>query len=96
MTVLAVDDQAGQPIRVHVEIREDRPACRRCGTPAWVKDRPVIELVDLPCFGCPARLVWYKHRYRERFHRGLVMYAGRHVLSLADDTWTVPISTLWS
>lgn len=38
----------------------------------------------------------FRERYRERFHRGLVMYAGRHVLPLADDTWAVPISTLWS
>jgi hypothetical protein len=35
-----------------------------CGTPAWVKDRPPVELVDLPCFGRPARLVWHKHRWR--------------------------------
>jgi transposase len=64
VTVLAVDDRPGQPIRVHVEICEGRPACGRCGTRAWVKDRPVIELVDLPCFGRPARLVWHKHRWR--------------------------------
>jgi transposase len=65
VTVLAVDDQPADPIRVHVEIRgEGRPACTRCGTRAWVKDRPVVELVDLPCFGRPARLVWHKHRWR--------------------------------
>jgi transposase len=64
VTVLAVDDQPGEPIRVHVEFREGRPACPGCGTRAWVKDRPVIELVDLPCFGRPARLVWHKHRWR--------------------------------
>jgi hypothetical protein len=28
-----------------------------------VKDRPMVELVDLPCFGRPARLVWHKHRW---------------------------------
>jgi hypothetical protein len=28
-----------------------------------VKDRPVVELVDLPCFGRPARLVWRKYRW---------------------------------
>jgi transposase len=65
VTVLGVDDQPGRPIRVQIGIREEgRPACRRCGTPAWVKDRPVVELVDLPCFGRPARLVWHKHRWR--------------------------------
>lgn len=30
---------------------------------ACVKDRPPVELVDLPCFGRPARLVWRKHRW---------------------------------
>jgi transposase len=27
------------------------PRCGECGAPAWVKDRPVVELVDLACFG---------------------------------------------
>jgi len=27
-----------------------------------VKERPEVELVDLPVFGCQARLVWRKHR----------------------------------
>ena len=30
VTVLAVDDQRGQPIRVHVEQRVDRPRCSEC------------------------------------------------------------------
>ena len=38
-------------------------AARSAGRAAWVKDRPVIELVDLPCFGRPTRLVWRKHRF---------------------------------
>ena len=41
----------------------ERPRCGRCGTVARVKDRPVVELVDLPCFGRPARLVWHKRRW---------------------------------
>ena len=28
-----------------------------------VKDRPRVELVDLPAFGRPTRLVWHKHRW---------------------------------
>jgi hypothetical protein len=63
VTVLAVDGRLAGPIRVHVEIpEEDRlPALRY-----WCvgEDRPVIELVDLPCFGRPARLVWHKDRWR--------------------------------
>jgi transposase len=30
---------------------------------ARVKDRPCVELVDLPMFGRPARLVWHKRRW---------------------------------
>jgi len=62
--VLGVEDEAGVPLRVHVETRLGGPiACRACGQAAWVKERPVVELADLPCFGRPARLVWHKHRW---------------------------------
>jgi ribosomal protein S27AE len=63
VTVLAVDDQPVEPIRVHVEQRVERPRCGECGMAAWVKNRPVVELVDVPCFGRRARLVWHKHRW---------------------------------
>jgi transposase len=63
VNVLAVDDQPDGPLRVYVESRRPRPACLGCGQLARVKDRPVVELVDLPCFGRPARLVWRKHRW---------------------------------
>jgi transposase len=32
--------------------------------PAEVKDRPQVELADLPVFGRPVRTVWHKHRWR--------------------------------
>ena len=35
-------------------------SCRR---PAALKDRDAVELVDLPVFGRPARLVWRKQRW---------------------------------
>lgn len=63
VNVLAVDDQPGETIVVHIEARRDRTWCRSCGGRARVKDRPWVELVDLPCFGRPARLVWRKHRW---------------------------------
>jgi hypothetical protein len=63
VTVLAVDDQPACPIRVHVEQRVEGPRCAECGAVARVKDRPVVELVDLPCFGRAARPVWHKHRW---------------------------------
>jgi len=64
VTVLAVDDRPdGGPVVVHVESRVEGAWCRVCGCRASVKDRPEVELVDLPCFGRPAGLVWRKHRW---------------------------------
>jgi transposase len=62
--VFAVDDERHDAVVVHVESRVERPGCPACGALAWVKDCPAVELVDLPCFGRPARLVWHKHRWR--------------------------------
>ena len=44
-------------LRVRVETNLERPRCDGCGGRVWVKDRPVVELVDLPCFGRRTRLV---------------------------------------
>lgn len=60
--VLGVEDQV-DCLRVHVETRGPRPRCASCRSPAWTKDRPVVELVDLPSFGRPSRLVWHKRRW---------------------------------
>lgn len=38
----------------------------------------------------------FRARYPSQFRRGLVLYAGRHVLPLSDEVWAVPISALWS
>jgi transposase len=64
VNVLGIDDVVGDPLRVHIEVRSRRPGCAECGVFAHVKDRPVVELVDLPCFGRPTRLIWHKHRWR--------------------------------
>lgn len=64
VNVLGVDDEDDAPLVVHVELRWPRARCVSCGANAWVKDRPAVELVDLPCFGRPTRLVWHKHRWR--------------------------------
>lgn len=61
MTVLG-DDVSEGPLRVHVETAGPRPACLDCAGTLRVKDRPVVELVDLPCFGRPTRLAWRKVR----------------------------------
>lgn len=60
--VIAVEDRPDGPIVVHIEARLEQAWCAECGTRAGVKERPVVELVDLPCFGRPARLAWRKHR----------------------------------
>jgi transposase len=48
---------------VTVESRVEAPPCPGCGERAWVKDRPVVDLVDLTCFGRPVTLRWRKHRW---------------------------------
>jgi hypothetical protein len=63
VNVLGIDDVAGEPLRVHIEVRSSRPGCGGCGRFAHVKDRPVVELVDLPCFGRAVRLVWHKWHF---------------------------------
>lgn len=63
VTVLGVVDVAERPVEVVVAQRVARPHCAACGALARVKDRPEVSLVDLPCFGRPARLVWRKHRW---------------------------------
>jgi transposase len=66
VTIDAVADEPGEPLVVHVSQRVDRPVCASCAVPAVVKDRPVVELVDLCVFGRPARLAWRKHRWECR------------------------------
>jgi transposase len=61
--VLGVVDELDAPIVVHVETREVRPWCRSCSSVVVIKDRPNVELVDLPVFGRPSRLVWRKRRW---------------------------------
>jgi transposase len=61
--VLGADDEPGGPLRVHVATRGERPGCPACGGVVWAKDQRPIELVDLPAFGRPARLVWHKRRW---------------------------------
>lgn len=63
--ILGLDDHVGEPLRVHIETATGRPACPGdCRGEVVVKDRDIVELVDLPVFGRPARLVWHKRRWR--------------------------------
>jgi transposase len=63
VVVLGVLDERDAPLVVHVETRDVRPSCARCSGAVVVKDRRSVELVDLPCFGRAARLVWRKRRW---------------------------------
>ena len=63
VNVLAVTEPLVGRLEVTIESRLVAPACPGCGERAWVKDRPVVELVDLTCFGRPVTLQWRKHRW---------------------------------
>ena len=63
VNVLEVDEPLVGRLVVTVESLVEAPACPGCGQRAWVKDRPVVELVDLTCFGRPVVLRWRKHRW---------------------------------
>ena len=78
VVVLGVSDGDGAgPLRVHIETRGEDRCCLGCGVAARVKERPEVELVDLPVFGRQARLVW-------RMRRLVCMQSGCAVVS-----WTV-------
>jgi len=54
----------GPEVEPLVEQVFDRVCCASCGTPARVKERPVVRYVVLPVYGTPMRLAWQKHRMR--------------------------------
>jgi transposase len=62
VNVLEVVEPLVGRLEVTVESRVETPECPECRERAWVKDRPVVELVDLTCFGRPVTLRWRKHR----------------------------------
>ena len=62
--VLGIDDETGEPLRVHIRRRTPRPGCEVCGGLLWSDGEREAELVDLPAFGRPVRLVWHKRRWR--------------------------------
>ena len=62
VNVLEVVEPLVGRLEITVESIVVDPACPNCGERAWVKGRPVVELVDLTCFGRPVNLLWRKHR----------------------------------
>lgn len=65
VNVLDVTERGGR-LRVMVETRGERPSCPGCEAPVRVKDRDMVELTDLPCFGRSAVLAWRKVRWECR------------------------------
>jgi len=64
VNVLEVIEPLVGRVEVTVESRfGEPPLCPGCRERAWVKDRPIVELVDLTCFGRPVTLRWRKHRW---------------------------------
>jgi transposase len=64
VNILEVAEPLAGRIEITVESRVVAPMCPGCRERAWVKDRPVVELADLTCFGRPVMLRWRKHRFR--------------------------------
>ena len=46
--VLGVEDDSGEPLRVHVRRRTLRPDCVGCGGQLWSDGERLVVLVDLP------------------------------------------------
>lgn len=51
-------------LRIVIRPRRRRPSCAGCGASPHDHGRRPVELVDLPVFGRPTRLVWDKQRWR--------------------------------
>jgi hypothetical protein len=63
INVLGVEEDPGEPLRVHVETTATSVGCTACGSRAWLKDQQPVAPVDLPAFGRPAVLVWHLRRW---------------------------------
>jgi hypothetical protein len=61
--VLEVARGRDRRLHVAIETTNDLAACEACGVRAEPKDRDRVELVDLPAFGSPVRMVWVKRRW---------------------------------
>ena len=61
--IIGVEEAPDGELFVHVECVRRATFCEACGIEARLKERPVIALIDLPCFGRRTRLVWHKRRF---------------------------------
>lgn len=51
VSIVGVDDEASEPLRVHIELDRQRPRCRGCESHVVLGDRRRVELVDLGVSG---------------------------------------------
>lgn len=70
--IIGVDDRIGRPLIIHVETIGEPECPGDCWSRPLSKDRQRVELVDLPVFGRPCRLVWHKRRWT-CFNNGCAM-----------------------
>jgi transposase len=57
-------ERRGRDVELMIEQDMDVAFCPSCGERAQVKERPVLNYIDLPVYGTPMRLGWKKHRMR--------------------------------
>jgi transposase len=53
----------GREVELMIEQVVSDPRCPSCDSRLEVKERPVVNYVDLPVYGTPMRLAWRKHRF---------------------------------
>lgn len=51
-------------VEIAIEHHVGNKRCPSCSSVGHLKDRRATTYVDLPCFGEPARVLWWKHRFR--------------------------------
>ena len=64
VNVTGVEDIPGKPLRVRIRRKQPRPLCGGCAGRVWAHGKRWVQLVDVPSFGRPVRLVWHKRRWR--------------------------------
>jgi transposase len=57
-------ERRGRHVSLMVEQTPGAVQCPACGVLAQVKERPIVQYIDLPVYGTPMSLAWKKHRMR--------------------------------
>ena len=64
INLIGVEENAGEPLRIHIESRASRPLCPSCEGRVHQNGLRIVELVDLPAFGRNVCTIWHKRRWR--------------------------------